>query len=76
MARLSLVPAKNIRFLEIPNRLDKLLQNLLVSQLVKVTLATVNRPRGSKARGVATSSTRKSDTRAFNTPPIPVDLVA
>ena len=76
IARLSFVPAKNIRFLEIPKRFDKLLQNLLVSQLVKVTLATVNRPRESKVIGVATSSTLKSETRAFRTPPMPLDLVA
>jgi hypothetical protein len=76
IARLSLVPAKNIRFLDIPKRLAKLLQNLLVSQLVRVILATVNLPRESNAIGVATSSTLKSETRAFKTPPIPTDLVA
>ena len=50
--------------------------NLFVSQLVSVTFATVNLPLGSSATALDISSTRKSETLAFKTPPIPIVLVA
>ena len=75
-ALLSLVPAKKILLRDMPSRLAKLLQNLLVSQFVSVIRATVNLPRESKLIDVDISSTLKSETRAFRTPPIPVVSVA
>ena len=70
-ALLSLVPAKNIRFLEIPHALANLPMNLLVSQLVSVMLAAVKRPLGSREIFVDISSTLKSVTLDFKTPPMP-----
>ena len=67
---------KKILFRDMPSRLAKLLQNLFVSQFVSVIRATVNLPRESKLIDVDISSTLKSETRAFKTPPIPVVLVA
>ena len=48
----------------------------LVSQFVKVILAAVNRPFGSRLILVDISSTRKSDILAFNTPPMPSEPTA
>ncbi len=75
-ARLSLVPAKNILFREIPHALASLPMKRLVSQFVNVIFAAVNRPRVSVLTLVEISSTLKSATLAFNTPPIPVESTA
>lgn len=64
-ARLSLVPAKKILFREMPHALASLLMKRFVSQLVRVMLAAVKRPRGSKLMFVEISSTLKSATRAL-----------
>ena len=75
-ARLSFVPAKKIRFREIPHALASLPMNRFVSQLVNVMLAAVKRPLGSRLILVEISSTRKSATLAFRTPPMPVESTA
>ena len=47
-ARLSFVPAKKIRFRDIPQALASLPMKRFVSQFVNVMLAAVNRPLGSR----------------------------
>ncbi len=75
-ARLSLVPAKKIRLREIPQADASFETNRLVSQFVSVILAAVNLPFGSRLIFVEISSTLKSLTLAFSTPPIPSDSTA
>ena len=70
-ALLSLVPEKKIRLRDIPQAEASFEMNRLVSQFVKVTFAAVNRPFGSKLIFVEISSTLKSATLAFSTPPMP-----
>ena len=65
IALLSFVPAKNIRFLEMPHALANLPIKRLVSQLVSVIFAAVNLPLGSKEIFVEISSTLKSATLAL-----------
>ena len=76
IALLTLDPAKNMRSLEMPHAEANLEMNLLVSQFVKVTLAAVNLPLESKLILVDISSTLKSETLDFNTPPIPFESTA
>ena len=76
IALLSLVPAKNIRLREIERFFAKRLMKRLVSQFVRVMLAAVKRPFGSRLIFVAISSTRKSCTLAFRIPPMPGESTA
>ena len=76
IALLSFSPELNILFLFIPQDLARRLMYRLVSQFVIVTLATVNLPFSSKAGTLDDSSTLKSSTRAFSSPPMPSDGTA
>ncbi len=71
IARLSFIPELKIRFLLIRQALVSRLRKRLVSQLVRVTLATVKRPFWSMAGVLEISSTRKSSTLALSSPPMP-----
>ena len=75
-ALLSFVPAKNILLREMPQALANLPMKRFVSQFVSVIFAAVNLPLGSSVILVDISSTLKSDTLAFRTPPIPSALTA